>query len=56
MGGEDEAREWWEGRMNEGVVEGEDERGSGGRRGLTREWWEVRINEGVEDKRGSGGR
>ena len=24
MGGEDEAREWWEGRMNEGVVEGED--------------------------------
>jgi hypothetical protein len=33
VGGEDEAREWWEGRMNEGVVEGEDERGSGGRVG-----------------------
>ena len=33
--------------MNEGVVEGEDKRGSSGRGGLTREWWDGRMNEGV---------
>ena len=33
VGGENEAREWWEGRMIKGVVGVEDKRGSGGRGG-----------------------